>query len=230
MSIIEIRRTHVGGLYQEEPEAHRCTEGARLETRFIDLRTWWIQLRTRLGADALPEERRETAQRASAVGKLVLVRWAHLGERPPASALRHEHRVVTETPQASRDQRDLPFYYALAHDLGAIGKATEHDSTKPRLPVELALEHSKQLGDVVGVGSVLPGKAGRPCAGRSTEYRHLETGVIGDCGFTGRRYECDGLETGILLEALPGLLHRTDALWTGNEIDQIIELLFQNGL
>src|ERR1039458_5216516 len=98
-----------------------------------------------------------------------------------------------------------------------------------RPPVDLALENGEQLGDVVGVGGARPGKAGRPRAGSPAERRHLETGVIGDGGLSGCCDECDGLETGVVLEALPRLFDRADALRTSNELDQIIELLVQNG-
>ena len=155
--------------------------------------------------------------------------WAHLRKRAPATALRHEHRVVTETPKAARDRHDLPFDDTLADDLGAIGKATDHDGAKARPPVDLALEDGEQLGDVVGVGGGLPSKAGRPRAGGPAERHHLETGVVRDRGLAGRCNECDGLETSVVLEALPGLLDRANALRTSNELDQVIELLFQNG-
>jgi probable blue pigment (indigoidine) exporter len=134
----------------------------------------------------------------------VLLVRGHLREAAAVALDRHHDGVVAEPPRATGrighhglDRAPFDHLAAVGPDHGDRGDVAA-GPRRGRHAVELA----QHAGDPVG----LAGPAGRPHAGRAAEVVDLDARVVGHGGLAGGRRERSGLDEGVGLEGVTGLL------------------------
>ena len=154
---------------------------------------------------------------AAAVGHRVLLGGLHLGEGPPVPAVGHERPGRSRTrclPRASVAM--VPGSTPSAHTSDPSGNAASATVLKRarRAPAAVLQQRqlAQQLGDVVGVGGVLAGVAGRVDPGRAAQGVHLQPGVVGHRRRPGRRHQGARLQAGVADQRVGVLHHVGDPL------------------
>jgi probable blue pigment (indigoidine) exporter len=141
---------------------------------------------------------------AGPVADGVLLVGGHLGEAAAVALDRHHDGVVAEPTRATGRIGHHGLDRAPFDDLAAIGPdhGDRGDVAAGPRRGRHAVELAQHAGDPVG----LVGPAGGPHAGRAAELVDLDARVVGHGGFAGGRGERAGLEQGVGLEGVPGLL------------------------
>src|SRR5215208_2993318 len=139
----------------------------------------------------------------AAVTDRMLLRRSELRHRPAVvrpGVVRDERRVVAEATGSTRRVRQR----ALADRFGAVLVHQGDGTDVGHPPILLYPDLLEQLGEVLLIGGVLPGVAGRAHPGTPAEPIGRDPRVIGDGRTPGRDMGGPRLPERVLLEGLSG--------------------------
>ena len=166
---------------------------------------------------------RRGAQCTTAMADRVLLLGGEFGEGATVGLERGEDRVVSEAVGPVPSGGDRALAHAFDDELPTCGPAHHHDRAEPRragggVERTSGLQLLEEQRDVVVVGRVLAGEAGRPDARRTVERLDLEAGVIGQRGQPGGLGDGTGLQTGVADQRVGILLDIGHRRWSGQQL------------